>query len=166
MAKQKTLQDLFFDGLKDIYYAERKALKANQKMARAAESDELRQAFENHVEQTHGQIERLQKMFELLEKRPQGKTCEAIDGIIAEGEEVMEEYKGTPAMEAGMIAAAQAVEHYEITRYGTMRRWAEVLGMKEAVPLIEQSLKEEEETDKLLTQLADKAANQKAAEAA
>ncbi|HEV7254300.1 MAG TPA: ferritin-like domain-containing protein [Mesorhizobium sp.] len=166
MAKQKTLQDLFHDTLKDIYYAERKILRTLPKMARGAESPELKAAFEKHREQTEGQIERLQKVFELLEKRPQGKTCDAIEGIVSEGEEIMEEYKGTPALDAGMIASAQAVEHYEITRYGTMRRWAQVLGMKEAVPLIEQSLKEEEETDALLTELADKAANQKAAEAA
>jgi ferritin-like metal-binding protein YciE len=166
MAKQKTLQDLFHDTLKDIYYAERKILKTLPKMARGAEAPELKAAFEKHREQTEGQIERIQKVFELLEKRPQGKTCEAIEGIVAEGEEIMEEYKGTPALDAGMIASAQAVEHYEITRYGTLRRWAQVLGLKEAVPLIEQSLKEEEETDLLLTKMADTAANRKAAEGA
>lgn len=162
MAKQKTLQDLFQDTLKDIYYAERKILKALPKMARAAQSEELRAAFEKHREQTEGQIERLQQVFETLGKRAQGKTCEAIDGIISEGEEIIEEFKGTPALDAGLISSAQAVEHYEITRYGTLRRWAGLLGFNEAQKLLEQTLNEESQTDSDLTKLADNSANQAA----
>jgi len=143
MAKEKTLDDLFLDTLKDIYYAERKILKALPKMARAAQSEELKAAFQQHKEETEGQIERLQQVFEVLGKRAQGKTCPAIEGIIEEGEEIMEEFKGMPALDAGLISAAQAVEHYEITRYGTLKRWAEVLGLKEAVQLLDETLQEE-----------------------
>lgn len=163
MAKEKTLEDLFHDTLKDIYYAERKILKTLPKMARGAQSAELKAAIEKHRDQTEGQIERLQKVFEILGKRAQGKTCDAIEGIVAEGEEIMEEYKDTPALDAGIISASQAVEHYEITRYGTLKRWAEVLGLEEAVGLIDQNLEEEKQTDLDLTALADAAVNQKAA---
>jgi len=162
MAKEKTLDDLFLDTLKDIYYAERKILKALPKMARAATSPDLKTAFEKHKEETEGQIERLQQVFELVGKRAQGKTCPAIEGIIEEGEEIMEEFKGTPALDAGLISAAQAVEHYEITRYGTLKRWAEVLGMKEAVQLLDETLQEESTTDESLTGLADASANEMA----
>ena len=163
MAKEKTLDDLFHDTLKDIYYAERKILKALPKMARAASSDKLKAAFEKHKEQTEGHVERLQQVFEALGKRPQGKTCEAIEGIIAEGEEIMEEFKGTRALDAGLISAAQAVEHYEITRYGTLKRWAETLGMNDAGKLLDATLQEEAKTDTDLSKLAETAANQKAA---
>ena len=163
---EKTLDTLFHDTLKDIYYAERNILKALPKMARGAESPELKKAFEAHKEQTQGHVERLQQVFELIGKRPQGKPCPAIDGIIEEGSEILEEYKGSPALDAGLIAAAQAVEHYEITRYGTLKRWAEVLGMDDAVKLLDATLKEESETDEKLTGLADSAANQEAAQAA
>ena len=128
MAKEKTLEDLFHDTLKDIYYAERKILKALPKMARAASSPDLKAAFEKHKDETEGHVERLQQVFELMGKRAQGKTCDAIDGIISGGRGDHREFKGTPAMDAGLISAAQAVEHYEITRYGTLKRWAEVLG--------------------------------------
>ena len=114
MAKEKKLDDLFYDTLKDIYYAERKILKALPKMARAASTEELKAAFQKHKEETEGHVERLQQVFEILGKRAQGKTCHAIDGIIEEGEEIMEEFKGTPALDAGLISSAQAVEHYEI----------------------------------------------------
>jgi ferritin-like metal-binding protein YciE len=159
---EKTLDTLFHDTLKDIYYAERNILKALPKMQRGAQNPELKKAFEEHKEQTQGHVERLQQVFEILGKRAQGKTCPAIDGIIEEGEEVMADYKGTPALDAGLIAAAQAVEHYEITRYGTLERWAEVLGMDDAVKLLEATLQEEAETDEKLTRLADSAANQQA----
>ncbi|GGA72204.1 YciE/YciF family protein [Nitratireductor aestuarii] len=162
MAKEKTLDDLFLDTLKDIYYAERKILKALPKMARAAQSEELKAAFLQHKEETEGQIERLQQVFEVLGKRAQGKTCPAIEGIIEEGEEIMEEFKGMPALDAGLISAAQAVEHYEITRYGTLKRWAEVLGLKEAVQLLDETLQEESKTDESLTALADASANEMA----
>ena len=166
MAKQKTLDDLFLDTLKDIYYAERKILKALPKMARGAQSDKLRAAFEKHKDETEGQVERLQQVFEILGKRAQGKTCPAIDGIIEEGEEILDEYKKAPALDAGLIAAAQAVEHYEIARYGTLKRWAEVLGMKDAAKLLDQNLSEEIATDEALTKVADTKANLKAKEAA
>jgi ferritin-like metal-binding protein YciE len=162
MAKEKTLEDLFLDTLKDIYYAERKILKALPKMARAASSQELKAAFEKHRDETEGQIERLQQVFELLGKRAQGKTCDAIEGIIAEGEEIIDEFKGTAAIDAGLISSAQAVEHYEITRYGTLKRWAEVLGMKDAAKLFEATLAEESKTDADLTGLADASANEMA----
>lgn len=163
MAKEKTLDDLFHDTLKDIYYAERKILKTLPKMARAAQSPELRAAIEKHRDQTEGQIERLQQVFEILGKRAQGKTCDAIEGIVAEGEDIIEEYADTKALDAGLISSAQAVEHYEITRYGTLKRWAETLGMRDAARLIDQNLGEERETDILLTKLADAAVNAKAA---
>jgi ferritin-like metal-binding protein YciE/small-conductance mechanosensitive channel len=159
MAKAKTLDDLFLDTLKDIYYAERKILKALPKMQRAASSEKLAQAFAHHKEETETQIERLQQVFEMLGKAPRGKTCDAIEGIIAEGEEIMEEFKGTPALDAGLVSAAQAVEHYEIARYGTLRRWAKDLGMNDAAKLLEETLKEESSTDEKLTMMAEKEAN-------
>ncbi|WP_113259969.1 YciE/YciF ferroxidase family protein [Agrobacterium cavarae] len=151
---EKQLDDLFYDTLKDIYFAERQILKALPKMARAASSDKLKAAFEKHKEETQGQIERLQEIFELLGKRAQGKTCEAIQGIIAEGEEIMEDFKGSPALDAGLISSAQAVEHYEIARYGTLKAWAEQLGHKQAVQLLDATLKEETKTDADLSSLA------------
>jgi len=162
MAQEKTLDDLFYDTLKDIYYAERKILKALPKMARAASSPDLKAAFEKHREETEGQIARLQQVFELLGKRAQGKTCDAIEGIISEGEDIIETYKGTPAIDAGLISSAQAVEHYEITRYGTLKRWAEVLGMADAAKLLNETLDEESMTDEALTGLADASANEMA----
>jgi ferritin-like metal-binding protein YciE len=162
---QKTLDTLFYDTLKDIYYAERKILRSLPKMARAAQSETLKAAFEKHKEQTEGQIERLQQVFEIIGKAPRGKTCEAIDGIVAEGEEIMEEYKDTPALDAGLLAAAQAVEHYEITRYGTLKRWAGVLGLEDAVRLLDETLQEESQTDEDLTAIADAEINEEALQA-
>lgn len=162
MAKEKTLEDLFHDTLKDIYYAERKILKALPKMKRAAQSEDLKAAFDKHRQETEGQVERLQQVFEIIGKRAQGKTCDAIEGIISEGEEIIESYKGTPAIDAGLISSAQAVEHYEITRYGTLKRWAEVLGMADAAKLLGQTLDEESMTDEALTGLADSSANEMA----
>ncbi len=163
MAKEKTLSDLFHDTLKDIYYAERKILKTLPKMAKGAQSPELKAAFEKHRDQTEGQIERLQQVFEIFGKRAQGKTCEAIEGIVAEGEEILDEYKETAALDAGLISSAQAVEHYEITRYGTLKRWAGLLGLDDAAALIDQNLEEEKQTDADLTALADASVNEKAA---
>lgn len=160
--REKTLDDLFHDTLRDIYYAERKILKALPKMKRAAQSDELKTAFEKHREQTEGHVERLEQVFEIIGKTPRGKTCEAIEGIVAEGEEIIEEFKGTAALDAGLISAAQAVEHYEITRYGTLKRWAGELGLTDAVRLLDATLKEEAKTDEDLTRLADASANQRA----
>lgn len=163
MAQQKTLDDLFLDTLKDIYYAEKQIVKTLPKMAKAAQSDELKKGFEHHLEETEGQVERLEKVFEMLDKTPRGKTCEAILGIIEEGKSIMEEFKGTPALDAGLISAAQAVEHYEIARYGTLKTWAQQLGMKDAVSLLDETLKEEMATDQKLTQVAESNANRKAA---
>jgi ferritin-like metal-binding protein YciE len=159
---EKTLDDLFHDTLKDIYYAERKILKALPKMAKGAQSEQLAAAFMKHRDETEVHVERLQQVFEILGKRAQGKNCPAIDGIIEEGEEILEEYKDTAALDAGLVSAAQAVEHYEMTRYGTLKRWATVLGLKDAATLLSQTLDEESATDKALTALADTAANQKA----
>jgi len=155
----KTLEDLFHETLKDIYYAERKILKALPKMARGAQNEKLKAAFQQHKEETEGQVERLQQVFEIIGKRPRGKTCPAIDGIVEEGEEIMEEFKGSPALDAGLLAAAQAVEHYEISRYGTLRAWAQQLGYKDAVKLLDETLAEESKTDELLTELAEQAVN-------
>lgn len=156
---QKMLEDLFYDTLKDIYYAERQIVKALPKMARAASNAKLKAAFEKHKEQTEVHIERLQQVFESIGKRAQGKTCEAIQGILAEGEEIIEEFKGTVTLDAGLISSAQAVEHYEITRYGTLRTWANELGHKDAAKLLEATLAEESQTDEALTQLAESAVN-------
>jgi ferritin-like metal-binding protein YciE len=163
MAKDpKTLDDLFHDTLKDIYYAEKKILAALPKMMKAAQSSELKAAFEKHRGETEGQVERLEQVFAIIEKKPQGKTCAAIVGITEEGAEIMEEYKGSPALDAGLLAAAQAVEHYEISRYGTLRTWAGELGLDEAVALLNETLEEEKATDEALTQLAESVVNQKA----
>ncbi|MGV1915113.1 ferritin-like domain-containing protein [uncultured Agrobacterium sp.] len=156
---EKKLDDLFYDTLKDIYFAERQILKALPKMARAASSDKLKAAFEKHKEETQGQIERLQEIFEIIGKRAQGKTCEAIQGIIAEGEEIMEDFKGSPALDAGLISSAQAVEHYEMARYGTLKAWAQQLGHKQAVQLLDATLKEETKTDDDLSLLATESLN-------
>ncbi|OHV79463.1 ferritin-like domain-containing protein [Rhizobium sp. LCM 4573] len=166
MAATKTLDDLFLDTLKDIYFAEKQILKALPKMARTAQSEEGKAGFLQHRDETQGQIERLEQVFELVGKAARGKTCEAIQGLIAEGEEIMEEFKGSPALDAGLISSAQAVEHYEIARYGTLIEWAKQLGLKGAVPLLQANLAEEEATDKKLTKLAKASANVKSTKAA
>lgn len=162
MAKEKTLEDLFHDTLKDIYYAERKILKALPKMKRAAQSEKLKAAFEKHREQTETHVERLQQVFDMIGKPARGKTCDAIEGIVSEGEEIMDDFKNTPALDAGLISAAQAVEHYEITRYGTLKRWASELGLNDASRLLDATLKEESTTDEDLTKLAEASANDRA----
>lgn len=159
----KTLDTLFHETLKDIYYAERKITGALRKMARAAQNEDLKAAFKTHEEETQAQVERLGQVFELIGKRPRGKTCDAIEGIIAEGEDVMDEFKGSPALDAGLLAAAQAVEHYEISRYGTLKAWAQTLGMDEAASLLDQTLQEETATDEKLTGLAETVINAAAA---
>jgi ferritin-like metal-binding protein YciE len=154
MATGRTLEDLFAETLKDIFYAEKQILRALPKMAREASAPELKQAFEKHREETEGHVERLQHVFELLDKPARGKTCDAIIGIIDEAKEVMDDFKGEEAMDAGLVASAQTVEHYEIARYGTLKTWAGQLGMKDAVKLLDQTLQEEIKTDKLLSQIA------------
>jgi len=161
-AKEKSLDDLFEDTLKDIYYAENKFLKALPKMAKAAQSSELKAAFEKHLHETEGQVARLEKVFKEIDMETKGKKCEAIEGIIEEGSEIMKEFKDAPALDAGLVSAAQAVEHYEIARYGTLKRWAEQLGLNDAVKLLDQTLTEEKNTDKSLTGLADSMVNQQA----
>lgn len=161
--KDKKLNDLLLDTLKDIYFAEKQVLKALPKMAKAAHSDKLRAAFEKHHDETEGQIERLEQVFELLDKPARGKTCDAIQGILDEGKEIMDEYKGTEALDAGLVSAAQAVEHYEIARYGTLKQWAQQLGMKDAARLLDQTLQEEKKTDEALTSLAEGVVNLAAA---
>jgi ferritin-like metal-binding protein YciE len=159
---EKTLNDLFYETLRDIYYAERKILKSLPKMARAAQSEKLKNAFQKHRDETEGQVERLQQVFEIIGKNARAKTCPAIDGIVEEAEEIMEDFKGTPALDAGLLAAAQAVEHYEISRYGTLATWARELGLKDVVKLLEQTLAEESKTDETLTKIAETAVNQAA----
>jgi ferritin-like metal-binding protein YciE len=160
---EKTLQDLFVETLKDIYYAEKQILRALPKMAREANSSELRKAFEQHRDETEGHVERLQQVFEMLDKPARGKTCDAILGIVEEGKEIMETFGKSQALDAGLVSAAQAVEHYEISRYGTLKTWAGQLGMSDAARLLDQTLQEEIRTDKLLTDLATKQVNAKAA---
>lgn len=163
MAKEsKKLDDLFHDTLKDIYFAEKKILSTLPKMAKAAQNGELKAAFEKHRGETEGQVERLEQVFALIEKKPQGKKCAAIIGITDEGAEIIQEYKGSPALDAGLLAAAQAVEHYEISRYGTLIAWAEELGFDDAVSLLRETLGEEEATDEALTDIAKAAINQQA----
>jgi ferritin-like metal-binding protein YciE len=161
-AKEKTLDDLFENTLKDIYYAENKILKALPKMAKAAQSDDLKAAFEKHLKETEGHVSRLEKVFKLIDAAPKGKKCEAIEGIIEEGAEIMKEFKGAPALDAGLVSAAQAVEHYEIARYGTLKRWAEQLDLNEATRLLDATLTEEKNTDETLTELADSMINEQA----
>ena len=163
MAEEKTLDDLFLDTLKDIYYAEKQILKNLPKMAKAATAPELKAGFEQHAEETQGHIDRLEQVFELLGKPARGKTCDAILGILEEGKSIMEDFKGTVALDAGLVSAAQAVEHYEIARYGTLKTWAQQLGMPDAVTLLDATLKEEVATDKKLSQVATSVANRKAA---
>jgi len=159
MSKEKDLRELFLDTLKDIYFAERKILSSLPKMAKAAQSEKLKAAFEKHLHETEGQVERLEQVFASIDETPKGKTCDAILGIIDEGKEVMSEYKGQAALDAGLLAAAQAVEHYEISRYGTLKCWATELGYKDAVKLLDATLKEEKSTDSALTAIAESEVN-------
>ena len=163
--ESKGLQNLFLDGLKDIYYAENKILKALPKMAEGAQSEEVTAAFEKHLVETEGQVERLNQVFEIIGESAQGKECPAIDGVLEEGEEILKEYEGTPAIDAGLVAAAQAVEHYEIARYGTLVAWAGVLGITDAADLLQETLDQELATDEALTELGDGGVNEAALEA-
>ena len=151
---EKTLNDLFLVHMKDIYYAEKKIYRTLPKMVKAAKEPELKKAFTTHREETQGQIERLEQVFEMIGKRPQAKPCEAINGIVAEGEETIEEFGESPAIDTGLVAAGQAVEHYEMARYGALAGWAGQLGMPEAAALLNQTLQEEMKAERLLTQIA------------
>ena len=163
MTNHKNLENLFAESLKDIYFAEKQILRALPKMAKEAASPELRQAFETHREETEGQVVRLNQVFEQLGRPARGKTCEAIIGIIDEAKEIMEEFKGAGALDAGLASSAQAVEHYEIARYGTLKTWAQQLGLNDAAKLLDETLQEEIKTDQLLTRLATSTINKKAA---
>lgn len=163
---EATLETLFHDTLRDVLYAERKAIQILKKQARAAQDERLREAFVQHREETEGQVERLNQVFEMLGKRARGKVCPAMDGLAEEGEEIIEEMKDSPALDAGLVGAAQAVEHYEIARYGTLAAWARQLGMTEAERLLRETLAEEEAADRLLSELAEGAINAAGAQAA
>jgi ferritin-like metal-binding protein YciE len=161
---EKDLKALFLHQLKDTYFAENAILKALPQMAEAAESEELRGAFAVHLKETEGQVRRLEQIFEIVGEKPEGIPCKAIQGIIEEGQEILQEFEDGEALDAGLIAAAQAVEHYEIARYGTLLAWAKQLGLSEAEGLIEETLVEEENTDQVLSELAEDAINPAAAE--
>jgi ferritin-like metal-binding protein YciE len=163
MSTLKSLDDLFINLLKDVYFAEKQILKALPRMAKKADSAELRRAFEHHLQETEGQVERLEQVFALCDLKPAGKTCPAIKGILEEGEEDMKDAKDSDVLDAGMIADAQAVEHYEIARYGTLIAWAEQLGMTEAARLLQQTLDQEYNADRTLTELAEGKLNRQAA---
>lgn len=158
----KTLEDLFYGMLQDVYYAEKQLLKALPKMAKQASNNELTQAFLKHRDQTEGQIGRLEQAFEMIEKKPRGKKCDAILGIIEEGKEVMEEVDDEEALDAGLIGAAQAAEHYEIARYGTLCAWAKQMGKPQIARVLHQTLEEEKQTDELLTRIAEASVNKAA----
>src|ERR1700743_3410060 len=160
--KPKLLSDLFHDTLKDVYFAENKILKSLPKMAKAAHSKDLKAAFIKHEKETRGQVKRLQGVFKILGKPARAKTCDAIMGITKEGAEIMTDYKGMPALDAGLLAAAQAVEHYEMSRYGTLKTWAGQLGLQDAVRLLDETLQEEKKTDALLSDLAESSVNREA----
>ena len=163
MPQDKTLDDLFLDTLKDIYFAEKQILKALPKMAKAAQDPQLKAGFETHREETEGHVERLEQIFELIGAPARGKTCDAILGILEEGKEIMEEYKGTAALDAGLVSSAQAVEHYEMARYGTLRAWAQQLRKSDVAKLLDATYKEEFATDQKLSKLALSSENAKAA---
>jgi ferritin-like metal-binding protein YciE len=159
---EKNLRELFHDTLKDIFFAEKKILTALPKMAKAAQSEELRAAFQKHERETEEHVARLEKVFAEMDETPKGKTCDAILGIIEEGQEIMNEFKGKPALDAGLLAAAQAVEHYEIARYGTLKTWAGELGLNQSLRLLDTTLSEERKTDETLSKLAVSGVNQHA----
>ncbi|HTK13652.1 MAG TPA: DUF892 family protein [Xanthobacteraceae bacterium] len=162
--KAKLLSDLFHETLKDIYYAENKILKTLPKMAKAAQARDLKKAFTKHEKETRGQVKRLERVFKIIGKPVKGKTCAAINGITEEGAEIMTDFKGMPALDAGLLAAAQAVEHYEISRYGTLRTWAQEMGMSDAAALLADTLEEEKATDLALTGIAESVVNLEAEE--
>ena len=155
-AKQKTLQDACYETLKDVYYAEKQSVRALKKSAKAAEHDELKQAFETHAEESANQVERLQQVFEIIGKPARAKTCEAMQGLTSEMEEDLEDFGDSPAADAVLAACAQAVEHYEIARYGTLKTWATQLGYNDAAKLLDETLQEEKKTDQLLSQIAER----------
>lgn len=163
---EKDLKGLFLHQLKDTYYAENAIVKAMPKMMEAAKDDELKTAMGVHLEETKAQVKRLDQVFKLIGEKPEGVECKAIEGIIAEGDEVIEAFSGGEAIDAGLISAAQAIEHYEITRYGTMLAWAKQLDLGDVAELLKETLIEEENTDEILSDLAESAVNAEAAKQA
>src|SRR5215208_736227 len=161
----KDLNALFVHQLKDIYFAENAILKGLPQLAEAAQSEELKGALAVHVKETEEQVKRLERVFEIVGAKPRGVECKAIQGIIAEGQEILDEFREGEALDAGLIAAAQAIEHYEITCYGTLLAWAKQLGLSEAEGLLQETLVEEENTDEILSDLAEDAINPAAAAA-
>ncbi|MDY8108950.1 DUF892 family protein [Fulvimarina sp. 2208YS6-2-32] len=155
MAKQKTLEDAFYETLKDVYYAEKASVKALKKSAKAAQSDELKQAFETHADESANQVERLTQVFEIIGKTARGKTCEAMQGLTSEMDSDLEDFGDTEAADDVLIGCAQAIEHYEIARYGLLKSWATKLGYKDAAKLFDETLQEEKKTDELLNRIAE-----------
>lgn len=153
-AKPKTLQDAFYETLKDVYYAEKQSVRALKKSAKAAEHEDLKRAFETHAEESANQVERLQQVFEIIGKPQRSKTCEAMQGLTSEMEEDLEDFGDSPAADAVLVGCAQALEHYEIARYGTLKTWASQLGHEDAAKLLDETLQEEKKTDELLSQIA------------
>src|SRR5688572_26619149 len=165
-SRENPLKELFIEELKDIYWAEKKLTKALPKMAKNATNEELVEAIENHLQETEQQVERLEKVFSLLDKNPQAKKCEAMEGLVKEGEEMMSELKDSPALDAVIIASSQKIEHYEIASYGTLRTYASQLGLDEVVELLEETLQEEKAADEKLSEVALSAVNIEAEEGA
>ena len=163
MSDMKSLEDLFLHHLKDVYYAEKQIQKALPKMAKKTDSDKLQKAFDDHLKETEGQVERLEQVFEIFGQKAKGETCPAIEGIIKEGEEGIKDSKDPDVRDAAMIADAQAVEHYEITRYGTLIAWAKQLGKNDAAKLLQETLDQEYKADQLLSKLAEGQLNKEAA---
>ena len=153
-AKQKTLDDAFYETLKDVFYAEKQSVRALKKSAKSAENQDLKRAFETHAEESSRQVERLQQVFDIIGKPARTKTCEAMQGLTGEMEEDLDDFEGSPAADAVLIGCAQAIEHYEIARYGTLKTWASQLGLEDAAKLLDETLQEEKRTDELLTQIA------------
>jgi ferritin-like metal-binding protein YciE len=162
----KSMEELFHTGLQDVYYAEKQLIRTLKKMSKKANDSQLQKAFAQHAEQTQGQVERLDKVFEMIDKKPRGKKCDAILGIIAEGDEILEEAEDDNVLDAGLLAAAQAAEHYEIARYGTLVAWAREIGNPQAARLLQQTLEEEKKTDVLLTKIAEARVNKAARQSA
>jgi len=160
----KTMEELFHAQLQDVYFAEKQLVKALPKLAKKSTNKQLAEAFTNHLKETEGQVERLEKVFELIGRKVRSRKCDAILGIIAEGQEVIEEVDDDAVRDAGLVAAGQAAEHYEIARYGTLVAWAELLGLDDAMELLNETLAQEKKADQLLTSIAENGVNEAAAE--
>ena len=158
-----TMHDLFVHGLKDIFYTEKKLVAELPKMAKKASDPDLKRAFEDHAAQTENHLSRLEEVFEMIDMQPRGEKCEALEGLLEETKDLLKDVKDPDVLDAGLLAAAQAVEHYEITRYGTLVAWSKQLGLSDAEPVLNETLEEEKQADKLLTEIAESDVNRKAA---